>query len=101
MRLTKTLLVIAPPNVLRDLPHAHLLDSGYFVAGAATLGEAINVAGTFVSNQIVVDARALEDVSDILKGLKTSRWTMSTRVRICRDCTSWSQLEPLLKDVRL
>src|SRR6266852_9794241 len=37
VHLTKTLLVIAPPSVLRELPRHCLAESGYFVAAVPSL----------------------------------------------------------------
>ena len=101
MHLTKTLLVIAPPSVLRELPRHCLAESGYFVAAVPSLEKAINVAETFASHQILVDARLLDNMSDVLEGLKASPWTQDIGVRVCGDCTSWRQLECLLNDANL
>jgi hypothetical protein len=97
MRLKKTVIVIAPPTILRFLPRDRLAESGYFLTGVKSLPEAVKLTETIVAHQILVDARVRDGTASIVAGLKAFPRTRNVGIRIGCDCTCWRQLEVALQ----
>ncbi len=96
MHVTRTIVVVAPPTLLPNLPRRQLAEYGYFLAGVASARQAIKAAEVFLAEQILVDSRVVARANDTIDELRSSPATRNAVIYVCDDCTSWSTVAEYL-----